>query len=250
MKNIPWSTDEIDLVLKYFNSNITEATLFQQITEVEPSRSYEAMMRKIRHMIEDGLCRKRDKALKKLRIGFLDIEASGLDADFSPMISWCIKPLNKKEIECDFITQKDIINFGHDKRILMSLLKAMENYDLLVTQYGTDRRFDIPFIRTRAFKHGIQSSLPRYMERLMSDTWSLARNKLRLHSNRLDSIADALRVKIKKTPLSGKIWELARSGHKESINYILQHNKNDVLILEEVYLKLKQIEGKPSYRSI
>ena len=245
-----WSKAELDLIEHYFKTTITEMTLFQHLQELNPLRSYEAMTRMIRRMRIKGLYRPRDRIFNNLRIGFLDIESSDLNADIGIMLSWCIKPLNKSKIESDCITQKEILNFSHDKRILMSLLKAFDNYDLLITQYGTDRKFDIPFIRTRAYRHKVEYMLPSYMERLMGDTWLTARNKLKLHNNRLDSIANVMGIKIAKTPLDPHIWELARSGHKQSLDYILQHNKNDVLILEQVYKKLKMVESKAIYKSI
>ena len=125
----------------------------------------------------------------------------------------------------------------------------MKNYDVLYTHYGSDRRFDIPFIRTRAFVHGMEDKLPRYMEQFIMDTYPIARNKLKLYSNRLGAIASTLKIKNIKTSLDPNIWVLASVGHPESLNYIVDHNKKDVILLENVYKRLRKID-KPIFRSI
>ena len=88
------------------------------------------------------------------------------------------------------------------------------------------------------------------MEKFILDTYPIARNKLRLNSNRLGTIGEALGIEnVKKTPLSHKHWQLAGAGNPESLKYIMIHNKRDVQLLERIRLRLKSIE-RPIYRSI
>jgi DNA polymerase elongation subunit (family B) len=244
-----WNDEEMRELGKYFKGNMTAITLFPRLKKINPSRTYEAMMTKIRHMRESGYEQLREASMKTLRVGYLDIEASNLNGDFGMILSWYIKTAGKNEYFSSVITKKEIFDYNFDKRIVEELLETFKKYDVLYTHYGADGRFDVPFIRTRAFSHGLQDRLPRNMEMFIQDTYPIAKYKLRLHNNRLDSIADAIGVTIKKTPLSPHIWALASVGHPESLEYIEIHNKRDVQILERVHQKLKSVE-KPGFHSI
>ena len=61
---------------------------------------------------------------------------------------------------------------------------------------------------------------------------------MKLTSNRLASVSTFLGVK-EKTPRNGPIWIKASAGHKSSLDYIIRHCKQDVVVLEEVYDLIK-----------
>ena len=42
-----WEKSELDLIEKYFNKNLSELTLFKNITDINPNRTYGAVLRKI-----------------------------------------------------------------------------------------------------------------------------------------------------------------------------------------------------------
>lgn len=170
---------------------------------------------------------------RKERVGFLDIEASNLKADFGIMLTWCIKVEDEDTIYYDAITPDDLKG-TLDKRIIDSLVEAMRDFDRIVTHYGS--RFDIPFVRTRAIVHGLD--FPQYKELMQSDTWRMARRLLALSNNRQDTVARALLGETVKTRIESKYWLRALQGDKKAIAYILEHNEMDVLDLERNYKKL------------
>jgi uncharacterized protein YprB with RNaseH-like and TPR domain len=197
-----------------------------------------------------GWTRTKDDALSRLRVGYLDIEATNLNADFGIILSWFIKKEGRNEYDSSVITRDEILSYKFDYRVVKELLAALDNYDVLYVHYGSDRRFDIPYIRSRAYALGLENSLPKRMEKFILDTYPIARNKLKLHSNRLDSIANALQIKgVKKTPLNPEKWRLAAYGNKEALDYIALHNKRDVQLLERVHKKLRIVE-RPIYRGM
>lgn len=250
--NSPWSEGEFELLEKFFDNSITEMTLFQRIHKLNPYRTYEAMTRKLRYMKANGWERNKAAAIKSLRIGYLDIETTNLNANFGFILTWYIKTRDKNEYQFGIINRNEIFDGKFDKRLVKELLNVFKFYDVIYTHYGSDRRFDVPFIRTRAFANGLQNQLPKYMEKFIMDTYPTARNKLRLHSNRLDSIAEALGIEgIKKTPLSPKKWRMAAIGDSKALQYIAKHNKRDVQLLERVHKKYEEgnIE-RPIYRSM
>ena len=250
IKLIPWAPDEQECMDRFFTTGITEMTLYKKLHKINPHRTYEAMMRRLRQMRTDGWSRDKENALAKLKIGYLDIEATNLNANFGYMLSWYIKEEGKNLYDFAVIKKAEIFNYEFDKRLVKELLVALKKYDVLYTHYGSDRRFDVPFIRTRAYAHGLQDGLPNYMEKFIMDTYPIAKNKLKLHSNRLGAIAEAVGVTdVKKTALSSKQWFLAMAGHPGALKYIVDHNKKDVQLLERVHKKLRIVE-RPIYRSI
>lgn len=182
------------------------------------------------------------------RIGHLDIEASNLDADFGQMLSWCIKPSDSKQIIYSVLTKKDIFKqpAGHaDKRIVKELIDVLPQFDKITTWYGA--RFDLPFIRTRAMVNKLD--FPSYGSLVHKDMWFVCRGKMKLSSNRLENACNVLLGKTQKTKIDPASWHGALRGDKKSLDYILDHNKKDVLDLEKIYYKLEEF-ARPSNTSI
>jgi uncharacterized protein YprB with RNaseH-like and TPR domain len=174
------------------------------------------------------------------RIGFLDIETSNLDANFGIILTYCIKVREEDTILCDTITKDDIANNEFDKpdkRLVAHLIEDMSGFDRLVAHYG--ERFDLKYIRTRALYLGLPFF--DYGELNIDDTWVMAKNKLKLNSNRLGTVAEALFGHTDKNAVSFKYWIGAMHADEESLAYILDHNKRDVLELEKVWEALKDM---------
>jgi len=244
-----WTQDEIDVLIRYFQTGMIPMTVYQRIYKLNPNRSFEAVMRKIRHMKTQGWQKIKGQLEQRLRVGYFDIETTHLKANFGIILVWCIKPQGKKEIDEAVITREELLEGMDDKRIIEELLKTFEKYDILYTHYGSHYRFDIPFVKTRALTHNLGKLLPRASDLFIRDTYPIARRHLKLHSNRLDSIADMLGIKTKKSRLEPSIWRKAALGDPKSLEYILDHCRRDVRILEKVHKKLKVVE-KPRYITI
>jgi len=171
------------------------------------------------------------------RIGFLDIETTNLDANFGIMLSYCIKDSDSKKIDEAVITVADIKNGtagDEDCRVVKKCVEDLQKYDKLVTYYGV--RFDMPFIRTRAVSMGIP--FPSYGTIKHQDVYFLVRNKFKLNSNRLENACRVLLGASDKTKIDYKHWRAAARGDKKALDYVVEHNRYDVLDLEKLYLKV------------
>ncbi|MCK4258048.1 MAG: hypothetical protein KAX49_03670 [Halanaerobiales bacterium] len=73
---------------------------------------------------------------KGFKMGFFDIETSGLKADFGLMYCYCIKEHGKKEIIGRTITQEELRSDELDKGVVENCIKDMSKFDVLVTHYG------------------------------------------------------------------------------------------------------------------
>ena len=93
---------------------------------------------------------------------------------------------------------------------------------------------------------------PHYGELLSTDVWRIARQVLKIHSNRQEAIAQLISGKSQKTRLEPNTWltALLNSDDGERARaYILDHCKKDVKDLEKNYEKLV-VFAKKSNRSI
>jgi uncharacterized protein YprB with RNaseH-like and TPR domain len=172
------------------------------------------------------------------KVGFLDIETSNLDANFGIILTYCIKVGGKKTILTGTVKKTDIAKYPADKTdtgVVKQLVNDMLKFDRIVTHYGS--RFDIPFIRTRALYDGLD--FPQFGSIRQDDTWVMAKHKLKLNSNRLDTIARTILGKTDKTHIEFSNWIAGTRGDEKAISYILQHNKFDVTDLEKIWLKLR-----------
>jgi len=134
---------------------------------------------------------------------------------------------------------KEIQDGSLDKRIIIHLIHTLSQFKRVYTFYGT--KFDIAFARTRALYHGLAFVPYGLVEH--KDLYYLVKRILKIHSNRLESVADLLGIK-GKTHLDPRVWVQANSGNVDAIGYILDHNKKDVLLLEEVHKKLQEYEAR------
>lgn len=168
------------------------------------------------------------------RLGFLDIETTNLKANIGIILSWYIKS-SDGNYEKYVLSRKEIVNKNiEDKNAVKALCKALKNYDMIVGYYS--KRFDIPFIRTRAIKHGID--FPVYNELYHLDLYDVVKRKMKLNSNRLATATHFLGID-GKTPLEWEDWRYASWGDKTALQEVGKHNKGDVDILERLFELLK-----------
>lgn len=190
-----------------------------------------------------------EKFGKDTKLGFADIEASNLTASFGICYTFCIKELNGNLIK-RAISLKDLYNGVFDKNLIAQFIDDASRFTHLVWHYGTDRRFDLPFLRTRAVKWGLP--FPEHKCMYVADTYPILKNKFKLHSNRLETACDFFGIPAKKHKLNSDIWLNMITGNKKlmqkSLDYILVHNVEDVLSLEELWKKINKFTrlGKTS----
>lgn len=179
---------------------------------------------------------------KKERIGFLDIEASNLNATFGIILSYCIKKEDGEILEA-LVTPEDLKSGNMDKNVLISLLADLEKFDRIVVYYGTQGRFDIPMVRSRALYHGLD--FPGYKSLRVTDVWDMVRYKLRLHRNSLKVACEFLDIPAKAHLIKTEQWLRALSGNKKALQYILTHNREDVVATELLFKRLVKFSRLP-----
>ena len=227
-----WSEEEIALLSVYEKTNKSAYTLFTEMRRAGYNRTYKSVSRKIESL---GLRKPESYTTgQEKRLGYLDIETTSLKANVGIMLSWAIKKRDVNEVTSALITKEEIFDGDYDKRIVEMLCEELNNYDTLLTYYGT--RFDIPFIRTRAIDSGIR--FPFYREVSHKDLFYQVRSKLRLHSNSLKNATEFLGIR-GKTKLDPRIWRDATYGESDALQTVHAHNIADVMILERLHKKIE-----------
>lgn len=172
------------------------------------------------------------------RVGYLDIEATGFNANDAWMLSWAIKERGGKVVT-DHVRPDEIfkapgkVNMNYDRGITKTLLEEMRKYTVLVGYYSTG--FDFPFIRSRAMKHNL--SFPSIGQIYHIDLFYHVRNKLKLSRNSLKVATQFLEI-AGKTSLDFSYWGIAGMGDVNAMKELLHHNEQDVIILEQLHKKM------------
>jgi len=184
-----------------------------------------------------------------VRVATFDIETTNLNATFGRVLCAVVQFADEAE---PHIFRGDSYptwekHRSDDSMIVADILACLEEADVLIAYNGVD--FDMAMLRTRALIAG----LPPVNPKKIIDPVIIARKQLRLHSNRLDAVAQALGTEFDKTPVDFKIWlEASMDGSSTAMDYITEHCIADVYVLEEVAYKMrhyvKQIDAIGSWR--
>lgn len=212
------------------------------------TRAHESLPRCVhrRNIFDHPRCFTKDGFVKDnwwvgKNFGFLDIESSGFNAEFSSTHCWVIKRRGVDVYVSDNIRwgrsyrERDAI----EKRSMQKLCDAMRGFDIIVTYYGdgrNSRTFDIKFLRTKALQNDLD--FPIYREIYQHDLYMDARMLLKLRSYRLDVVAKALKCPYQKTDLDPEIWRQAHLGSAPAKKYVYEHCIVDTKVLEWCFEKL------------
>ena len=119
-----------------------------------------------------------------------------------------------------------------DTSLLMPLWDLMNRADVIIG-HNVDR-FDWPSINTRFIK----AEMPPPSPYRTIDTLKEARKNFKFSSNRLDYLGQFLGVGRKKETTM-ELWVRCVNGEDQALKEMLDYNKQDVILLEEVYKKIR-----------
>lgn len=123
-----------------------------------------------------------------------------------------------------------------DSKIVYSMYSLLDEADIVVAHNG--RKFDIPIIIGRGVVHGYTPPSPYYVV----DTLDVARRELRMQSNSLASLCEDLGLSKKgghKKYPGFELWLGCLRGEEEAWKEMGLYNIQDVMSLEELYLRLR-----------
>jgi hypothetical protein len=147
------------------------------------------------------------------------------------ILSWSAKWLGDYRIYSEVLSSEQVLN-EDDSPILANLWELINKASIVITHNG--KKFDMPRINARFLVNGIMPPAP-YRQ---IDTLQIARSEFGFTRNSLDSIAETLGLK-GKIKVDFNLWKECMKGNTEHLNKLCEYNENDILVLEEVYLKLR-----------
>lgn len=118
----------------------------------------------------------------------------------------------------------------NDYGVVTTLHKVLSEADILCG-HNSDA-FDLKKFNTRALFHG----LPPIPPKQTIDTLKAARKHFKITSNSLAYLARFLGLEAKD---ESPDWDLCLAGDAEALRYMRAYNKQDVVVTEQVYMKLR-----------
>jgi len=164
-------------------------------------------------------------------VGF-DIESTHLKAPFARVLCTCFVPMIGDSDEVVTFAIDEYKGNGvaaREKKLLKDVKDYLEGSWCWLGWYS--KHFDIPLLNGRLALHGI-APIER---RLHIDAYYFSKHVMALHSGRLDSVAQTFAVKSQKTNLLPSVWQKAGEGNPEALHYIVEHCKEDVKILRDIF---------------
>ena len=147
------------------------------------------------------------------------------------MLCYAAKWLNSPNVISDKISTEEVLK-EDDKRIVKSLWTLLDQADIVIAHNG--KYFDIPKINSRFILHNLVPPSPYKV----IDTKEVASKQFGFSSNKLDALATYFGIE-NKDKTDFELWKNCLEGKQEAIDYMSKYCNKDVIILEQVYLKLR-----------
>jgi len=147
------------------------------------------------------------------------------------VLTWAAKWLGEEDVMSDSILAYGDIE--DDFKVCESLWHLLDEAGIVIAHNGD--RFDIKMINARFLVHGLPPTSP-YSS---IDTLKIARKYFGFDSNRLDELGQDLGIGRKMQHEGMSLWIRCLNGDREAFDTMLRYNEQDVLLLEELYLKVR-----------
>lgn len=119
-----------------------------------------------------------------------------------------------------------------DKSLIQSLWDLFNEADVIIAHNGD--KFDIKYSNGRFLYHGL---VPPTTYKTV-DTLKAARSRFKLNSNSLNDLGKLLKVGKKVETGGFDLWLGCMAGDEQAWSKMKRYNKQDVELLEQVYIKL------------
>ncbi len=142
------------------------------------------------------------------------------------VMCWSAKWLGEDEV------MFDSIHNSKPRKMLKGIHSLLDQADAVVHYNG--KKFDIPTLNKEFLLYGFLPPAP-YKQ---IDLLSVARTQFRFPSNKLDYVAQALKIGRKTKHAGHELWIRCLNGEEQAWTEMEEYNRNDVVLLEQVYFKL------------
>jgi len=174
-------------------------------------------------------------------LAYLDIETTSLKASDGMIVAIGLLKDEKPEVRFAGTIQEE-------RAVLEWFCRDRENCAMLVTWNGAE--LDIPFLFTRAVFHNMDAS--KLFEIPMLDLYEWCRGHMLLSSYKLESVGRFLGVN-KSATFHGSdvltLFKLVEQGDFEARKLIVEHCKEDIVLLKLVHERLEPLVERSGWGS-
>jgi DNA polymerase elongation subunit (family B) len=149
------------------------------------------------------------------------------------ILSWSAKWLHDDKIMSDVLTKREALT-RNDERLVENFWLLLDEADVVIAHNG--KRFDIKKINTRLWKH----KLKKPSSYKVIDTLSAVKSVFSLNHNGQNAIAKFLQLQ-EKLDTDFALWEACDHGDTQALQYMSEYNGQDVRMLEEIYIEMRQL---------
>lgn len=155
------------------------------------------------------------------------------------ILSWSAKWLFDSNIMADVLSSQETKD-KDDLRIVLGIWELVNKADIVITHNGN--RFDLKKLNTRFAFHKLNP--PSHYASI--DTFQVSKSNFGFSSNSMNFINGFLGIH-QKTETNFDLWKRCYDGEDKALKDLCEYNKNDVSILEELYVRLRPwIKGHPN----
>ena len=229
--------NKTEKILKYLTDNPLDST-------THTAEILNVSTRMVRYVKEQRRERSKGDTSKIL---FVDIETAPMEVfvwelykqripitnvikDWS-MLTWSAKWLYNDEIISRKVTTGAATD-RNDMEILQDLWWLLDEADIVIAHNAI--KFDVRKINARFIENGLRPTSPYQI----IDTLKVAQRNFGFSSHKLDYLLSILSTESKKHT-SFQLWKDCVNGDEKAIDYMLEYNQHDVVVLEELYLLLR-----------
>lgn len=146
------------------------------------------------------------------------------------LLSYAYKWLGEGKVEGNVLTPGEALD-ANDAGLCMELWELMEQADCVIYHNGLGH--DLPLLKARTIING----LPPIRKVKSIDTLQLMK-EFKMNSNKLDSLCRQLDIGQKLAHTGIQLWIDCMKGDPEALQHMLEYNKVDIELLEELYLAI------------
>lgn len=150
----------------------------------------------------------------------------------SSLLSYSAKWLNEPDVIGEHVTTGEA-HVREDYSILEGLWNVVDEADIIIAHNA--KRFDVRVMNASFLKNGIGQPSPYQVV----DTLTEARKHFKISSYKLDYLAKWLECQDRKMDTNFDLWRRCVNGDNSALDKMLKYNKQDVLVLEDVYMALR-----------
>lgn len=148
------------------------------------------------------------------------------------LLSYAVKWLFEPDVYGEVLTPEEAIN-ADDSRITKNVWSFVDKADIIIAHNGI--RFDLSMLTTRFMMHDLNPPSPYQV----IDTLKVFQREANFSSNKQGYLNQVLALTKKMEHDGLELWHRCIRGEQDALDVMLAYNKQDVIGLEELYVKVR-----------